>query len=145
MGQGPSMGPGSVQESVGSPFVPGGTVGQGPLMGPDNSKLHNIDDELFKFASVVEIFTSMVTSRRNNGVKVTNDASLEEVLQLINTESLKMLSKDNWKSLTINTFKKVLPTTMVLKAKYNSLNEFVKLKARLVCLGNLQTFKGFIL
>ena len=51
-----------------------------------------------------------------------------------------MLSKDNWKSLTIKTFKKVLPTTMVLKAKYNSLNEFVKLKARLVCLGNLQAF-----
>ena len=117
--------------------------------GPSND---TEEDDILKYLKltpdlmqIVDIFTSIMTFRRDFGVVDTDNAILVEVLQMISTKSFKFYSKDDWKRLNRLSFKKVLPSTLVLKAKYNSDNEFVKIKARLVVLGNLQTIYDNIL
>lgn len=51
------------------------------------------------------------------------------------------LTTQQWRDMDVNTFRNLLPCSLVLKGKYNADNEFQKVKARLVVLGNLQKAK----
>jgi hypothetical protein len=92
-----------------------------------------------------ELFSVITTCEREYGVIETKRGILEEILQLIETNTVRFIGKDKWKALNKQGFKQVLPSTLVLKAKFDGDNVFTKVKARLVCLGNLQKFYNTLL
>ena len=52
-----------------------------------------------------------------------------------------LLTPQEWRDMNNIKFQQLLPCTLILKGKYNADNEFQKVKARLVVLGNLQRAK----
>ena len=106
---------------------------------------NTLSQESEKLANLMSIFSAITTSEKSYGIFETKKGVIEEILQLIETSTLKFISPDVWKSLNKDGYKQALPSTLVIKAKYNVDNVFLKVKARLVCLGNLQKLYNTIL
>ena len=86
----------------------------------------------------VDVFSSLVKSTVDFGVEATHQAVVTEVLQMIRKKVFSLLTPSEWVKMNAIKFRQLLPSTLVLKGKYNSDHEFQKVKARLVVLGNLQ-------
>jgi hypothetical protein len=101
----------------------------------------SLEEEMCKLTDICEIFSAISVSEREYGIDETKKGILEEILQLIETKTWRFIKQDEWKELKRKSgYKQVLPSTLVLKAKYDAENLFIKVKARLVVLGNLQKY-----
>ena len=90
---------------------------------------------------IVEVFVSLVQSSLEYGVDVTHEAVVAEVWQMISRGVFSFLTPAQWRDMNSEKFQQLLPCALILKGKYSADNEFQKVKARLVVLGNLQRVK----
>jgi len=109
------------------------------------SESTNLEQELERVTHLIDAFTAITQCERNYGVFETRKGILDEILQIIETKTAKFISKDVWNALNKEGVKQALPSTLVLKAKVNEDNSFNRIKARLVCLGNLQRYYNTLL
>jgi hypothetical protein len=74
------------------------------------------------------------------GYQLTEEAIWLELKQMIDKDVWKFLSKNEYESLVKDANIKILPSTTILKAKYNAFLELEKIKARVCACGNFQRF-----
>ena len=98
----------------------------------ENIKLFN------SISGAVDVFSSIVRSTVEFGLEATQAAVINEVMQMIIKGVFRLVTPREWEEMNASKFRQLLPSTLVLKGKYNADNEFQKVKARLVILGNLQ-------
>ena len=95
----------------------------------------------FNVVQIIDVFVSLVQSSLDYGVDATHGAVVAEVMQMVTKGVFGFMTPQEWKDLNAEKFQQLLPCTLILKGKYTADNEFQKVKARLVVLGNLQRTK----
>ena len=110
------------------------TTRSGRSVKPNKKYAVRVVNFIMKYALATKAGGNMSTKEaiKRFGMDATDKAINGELEQMLAKEVWRFLKKGQWNG------KKVLPSSMFLKDKYDASGEFEKLKARLVCCGNFQ-------
>jgi len=84
------------------------------------------------------IYTSILRAKTEYGEHTTDEAIINEINQMISKKVWHFITKEQYLVLNRDLKNQILPSSLILKAKWNTDNEFTKLKARLIALGHLE-------
>ncbi len=111
-----------------------------------NSKYFEIPPDMYDISCLLASPENSNKSNTTDNLKIKESIAIfgyEETVKSIRNEINQMLRMDVWELVSKDKFvKKVIPTKLFVKAKFNSEGNYEKLKSRLVVCGNLDNDKG---